>query len=648
MNVRTIKTRSPVRTIEARLDVGKEAEGSRVVNMVFTTDAPARMVKYSGWDYEEFNEILSMEPAHIRKGRLESGRMPLLNMHRRWDLECQIGVVQKGWLEGGKMAGDVRFSKRETVEPIFQDVKDGILGNGSVGYRVHKYEDLTEPGDKIRTLKAIDWEPVEMSLVVIGADADAGVRPDGAKAEQAEEMNECEIVIRNQSEEDAVKKTDGAAGDSPQAAAVATVDEAAIKAAAVREERERVSTITIAVKAAKLGDDVLKELIGGGKTADEARAHVIDLLAKNSEKAAITSTNVEVTRDETDTAREAATGALLARALPGRFKVDENARRFAGFSMLRMAEQFLRMRGMNTDRMSRDEIIAKGFHSTSDLPYVVLDAANKAMMKDYSEAPQTFEPLVNRVSLQDFKTKYIIRMSDAPALLEVKEGGEIKKGALSDTKESYALKTYARGLAMTRQMIINDDMDFLSKIIPGWGRQARALESDLVWAQITSNPTMTDGNALFSTAHANFTDSGAVPSTATLNTAAASIMKQTALGGTYLNLVVEHLIGPTALMATLNTLVANVAATKASDVNPFRGKNVIIEPRLDASSAVKWYAAASKNQVDIVELGTLDGAGPKIEVQEGFNILGDEMRCVFDVAAKVVDHRGLYLNDGEA
>ena len=36
-----------------------------------------------------------------------------------------------------------------------------------------------------------------------------------------------------------------------------------------------------------------------------------------------------------------------------------------------------------------------------------------------------------------------------------------------------------------------------------FGRSARTLESDLAWAQITSNPTMGDGVALFHATHGN-------------------------------------------------------------------------------------------------------------------------------------------------
>lgn len=128
------------------------------------------------WIGEPYLEELSMDPAHIRMGRMSSGRMPLLDSHKRFSLEHQVGVVRAGRLEGENMVASVQFSRRPEVAGIVQDVRDGIVGNLSVGYVVHRYQDVTLPGDKMRRLRAIDWEPMECSLVTVPADAGSSVR----------------------------------------------------------------------------------------------------------------------------------------------------------------------------------------------------------------------------------------------------------------------------------------------------------------------------------------------------------------------------------------------------------------------------------------------------------------------------------------
>ena len=67
----------------------------------------------------------------------------------------------------------VRFSDRLDVEPIWQDVRGGIIRNVSVGYAVRAYEIREEEGT-VPVWTAVDWQPLELSAVPIGADGAAG------------------------------------------------------------------------------------------------------------------------------------------------------------------------------------------------------------------------------------------------------------------------------------------------------------------------------------------------------------------------------------------------------------------------------------------------------------------------------------------
>src|SRR5690606_7457728 len=68
----------------------------------------------------------------------------------------------------------VRFSRSERGEEIFTDVKDGIRELVSVMYRIHKYE-VTEREGQADLVRVLDWEPYEISIVAIPADATVGV-----------------------------------------------------------------------------------------------------------------------------------------------------------------------------------------------------------------------------------------------------------------------------------------------------------------------------------------------------------------------------------------------------------------------------------------------------------------------------------------
>lgn len=178
--------------LDRRAEVGTVHDDTRTVDLVFSTgsDVP----RYDWMSGEKYIERLSMDPKAIRLGRLNSGA-PLLNTHSAYELEDVIGVVEPNTAKiAGKVAtATVRFSKRDDVEPYYQDVKDGIIRNVSVGYRIHKFEETAASAGAAAVRLATDWEPYEISLVPMGADPGAGTR--GAKPS---DTNPC-VVVRSHS-----------------------------------------------------------------------------------------------------------------------------------------------------------------------------------------------------------------------------------------------------------------------------------------------------------------------------------------------------------------------------------------------------------------------------------------------------------------
>jgi hypothetical protein len=164
--------------------------------LIFSTGASVE--RQDWWTGERYVEKLSLKAGNVRLDRLNAGG-PLLDTHSAYSLADQIGVVVGGsaTTTGKEARAIVRFSKRDAVEPIFQDVLDGIYKNVSVGYLVHKFEEETD-GNKIPVRTAIDWEPYEVSMVPMPADVGAQVRS-GDKSH----TNSCVILRRTNSFGDA-------------------------------------------------------------------------------------------------------------------------------------------------------------------------------------------------------------------------------------------------------------------------------------------------------------------------------------------------------------------------------------------------------------------------------------------------------------
>jgi hypothetical protein len=657
--------------LSLRADVRPESIDveARTVEVVFSSGAPVK--RYSWALGQPYVETLSLEPGHVRLQRLnKTGQF--LDSHSSFRLANVLGAVVKGSarIEDGLGVATVRFSKRADVEPIWQDIQDGIIRNVSVGYDVHKYEETAATSAQPMRRHAIDWEPYEISGVPMPADMNAQVRDAQApthpcvivtRVEESTSMDETE---RPNPDPEPPQPTDPTDPGAPHGAATPAERQAAQTAEQRGEmvERARVEGIMRAVTAVRLPVELAAKLISDGASLERAQAVVIEEVSRRGSLdlgPRPGGSGIEVIRDVNSHVRAGITNALLHRIKPEWFKLDEVGRLYANRRMIGLAECWLQSCGARTTAMSQLEIagialglsMRAGLHTTSDFTNILADAMGKTLRRAYDEAPQVFAPIVSRKELVDFKPVKRTQLSEAPALDLVNEHGEFTSGTMGDAKEQYQLGTYGKTFGITRQALVNDDLDAFSNLAVKFGRSARQKESDLVWAQITGNPTMGDGVALFHTAsHGNLAGSGGAIDITTIGAGRTAMGLQKGLAAVeYLNIEPRFLIAPKGKQTIAEQFVSTqLLATAATSVNPFAGKlTVISDPRLDANSATAWYLAASVDQVDVIELGFLAGEmGPVVESQVGFRVDGIEVKCRHDVAAKVIDWRGLYKNPG--
>jgi HK97 family phage major capsid protein len=136
-------------------------EDARTVELAFSSDAPIER----GYGIE----ILEHGADSAQLDRLNSAA-PLLVQHDHAD---QVGVVESARIDSdGFGRALVRFGRSARAVEIFHDVIDGIRQLVSVGYLIH--EETVEHGTP-PTFRATSWEPLEISLVAVPADAGVGV-----------------------------------------------------------------------------------------------------------------------------------------------------------------------------------------------------------------------------------------------------------------------------------------------------------------------------------------------------------------------------------------------------------------------------------------------------------------------------------------
>ena len=308
---------------------------ARTAEVNWTTGAAVRRYDYLNGRY--YNEVLSLDPAHVRMDRLASGNTPLLNSHSGVGIESVLGVVETASLN--PPTAQVRFSARADVAPIFADVKDRILRNISVGYKVYRFE-VTAPitQDSDWTYTAVDWEPYELSLVPIASDPGANVRSQAATA-----ANDCEVVMLN--------------------------------------NRNFESTLAREIRArgAELPTAFVDEVCRTARTLDEACRQLVDEVARRQGNLPI-----GVTMKIVDQAAPAevfdAMSEMLAARCGGPVPTDR-ARQYSSLRIVDMARQALEMNGVRTTMMTSDQIIERSLHTTSDFPNLLVNTGNKLLLQ---------------------------------------------------------------------------------------------------------------------------------------------------------------------------------------------------------------------------------------------------------------------------
>jgi len=639
-------------------------DASRTFEVLWTTGAQVR--RYSWARDEEFDEELVVSPNAMRLDRLNAGA-PFLNSHASHRLTDILGVVENGSIriEGGSGFARIRLSERDEVEPIWRDIKSGIIRNVSVGYRVHRFErvakaDRTDGGQRA-LYRAVDWEPLEISAVAIGADPGAGMRA-GIGPSDARQFP-CAITTKGRNmPEDTIAAGVDETRNTPapaQTPAIPQAAPAAPDAESIRaEERERVSTIMTLCARHDLGSELANDLIARGVSIDAAREAVLDALGEANPLGRTIELAPAQARGTGDAAyRDAVADAIMHRAAPSLHAVSPQSREFAFRSLMDLARHAVERAGVNTAAMPDMEIAgfamgmrSAGYHSTGDFPAILSSVVNRTLRAAYDATPRTFGAWSTRVTVRDFRPVDRLQIGNAPDLVKVPEGGEFTYGTATEGKESYAIATYGRIIGFSRQMLINDDLRAFDRVVQSFGASAANLESDILYSILLSNPAMGDGTALFHANHGNLGTAAAITEES-LTAMLRAFAVQKDLDGRAITVLPRNIIVPPGKrMVEIHKQLAATTPGSTAEVNPYSNRfSVVEEIRLVNTAGPDPWFAATDPAFGAVEYAYLAGQeGLYTEHRVGFEVDGIEFKARHDFGAKAIDWRGLYKNPGIA
>jgi ATP-dependent Clp endopeptidase proteolytic subunit ClpP len=428
----------------------------------------------------------------------------------------------------------------------------------------------------------------------------------------------------------------------------AGADEATIRAQVLAEQKNRVNAINdlFAMFGGKHHELQNKCIADPECTVAQAKDDLLAALGKTATPSNKT-TDAHIYAGNGNFVGDGVRQALMARA---GFESMERDNVYNGMTLREYARMALTERGIGVSSYNPMQMVGMALtHSTSDFGNILLDVANKALLQGWEEAAETFEQWTKKGQLSDFKTAHRVGLGGFPSLRKVREGAEYKHVTTGDKGESIALATYGEIFSITRQAIINDDLNQLTDVPMKMGRAAKGTIGDLVYAVLTDNVKLSDGKALFHADHANLS-AGAI-SVGSLDDAR-KMMRLQKEGERFLNIRPAYMLVPVALETLANQTIKS-ASVKGADINsginnPIQNfAEVIAEPRLDAKDSNAWYLAAAKGS-DTIEVAYLNGVDtPYIDQQEGFSTDGIATKVRIDAGVSPLDYRGLAKSTGK-
>lgn len=661
MKPKTIEASLPREMLRASFEPATLDAESRTVDLLFYTGAYVR--RYS-FEHGPIELAFSMTPSAVRMDRMNSGA-PLLNAHSSWDLSDVIGVVEKASVEGGKGYATVRFSDRDNVEPIFRDVQNRIIRNVSMGAVIHQMKEVTEKGDATKKFLAIDWEPMEISLVPIGADpgatalaehgeqfpctitlsaaAGANARMEGTMKVRLLNTNET-IEIEDAAFDEKLHSKDLSPPDpvddkSEDRKLADLKDSDSKRQSRIRELMVHFELDDVwAQRHIKLGSSV-EIAVADGRRRVAAQAPQIDGRL-----------TVGADYDSIGWKSSRIIEALAARAM--RQPCPDPARQWERATIAECAYVILEQRGETRGRVldplrSPYDVVRLAM-GTSDFPGILANVLNKTLLPAYETATPSYRRIAQQRNFRDYRPHRFVRPGDFPLTLQVGEGGEVTEGAMGESSETVTALKYGRILNILWEILANDDVGAFADFGGLVARRIVDRENALFYATCIAagsglGPALADGVAVHNSAHGNVNSAGAL-SNDRLNEAFGLMAAQVSIDGLKSNTSPRVVLTSATSHILARTLLTAITPAQASQVNPFAG---MLEAVFDANlSGTRYYVIADPASVPCFIYGTVNGQGPRFEVRQGFEVEGVQVKAVHDFGCGAIDYRGTVSGAG--
>jgi len=614
---------------------------------------------------EPFMLKLNVEDGAVDVSRLDAGTLHLLADHDA-STASTIGVGVPGSFQAEpKPSVLFKLDDAPASDPnsnTIRKLKAGILRGGSVGADWLD-EDVTVEknfSDGMSLMTVNRWELKEYSVTPLPASPSAGALSDNpGAAPQNQEVGMKtpeELAAEQKALEDAMGvKLSAAKDEGNEAGRLA--------------EKARQDGILHAAKLADMsGDELVTKLIADDVTVADASKQLLEKLAADRKQPIDTKgASLDVSTPGAKTIADLAADAIAIRSGVTIKDADPRALRMSTQNLVGIGREVLRAGGIDVSNMSDQSVVSRQLslerqaqlagHVTDDFPSVYANVIEKIASPAYAEAEPTYREWASKVNVPHPNTTKIIRLSGLPELPEIPEGGDAKMVYGKDEYENHGVKHRGHIVSITEEMIMGDQIGMINMLTRKQGSAAASTENTVAYGQLTGNPTLSDGIALFHASHSNYvaSGSGAAPSQTTLGAAIQAMMLQTFTlpDGSEQDLAIQPkvLVTGVALMTAVEALMSQLYMPTASTgviTNRMRGLTHVVDSKLDAANPKGWYLLADPVATNPVVYGYANGReGLQLKTDEHFESGAIRYKVGIWFGATACDWRGAYYNYGE-
>ena len=576
--------------------------------------------------------------------------MPILKEHNRWDES--LGSAEDSRVEGNKLIGKLRFDIGDGADgqKAFGKVERGHTKFVSVGYRVYSLRYISDGENGLPNYMATDWEPMEISTAKIPADIKAAMRTD---KDSTNKLTIEQKSMETQKTPEQIEQERIAA----EAAIQKRIDDAKVASTdtAIQTERTRVSSIIQLGERSKMKDEFVREHIAQNTSLEGFRALVLEKLTTDQPTDVRNVRVVEkfATLSERNTAM---VEGILVRMNGKKYEADSIIKEnpFRHRTLLEITDEFYQSKGGDMSLSPRQRVAQALMistrevgMSTSDLPNLFANVLHKILRKEYKFQTGKWQQFCyNQPATRINTPEKSIKLGDFDELSQVTEGAEYKAQSIADTAENFTVRKYGSTFFITIEMIINDDLGGMERLGMKAAKADAFTEDYLAWAAIQSNPTMSDGKAVFSSAHANIA-SGSALSLTSLSELWLKITTQKGDNNKPLDIDPKFIITGRSNQAALDQIL-NPNLMPITPGDAVQSYIKLLTPiYTNYISDNRFYLAADPSDIDTLRFGGLVGE-PDFALENyyepGRDAWAYKMRKYFGIA--FTEYRGLAFNPG--